>query len=195
VREPSKLTATILTNLDFGDEYAASTTLGADQVGLAGIGLQLAPQAQNLRVHAAVKDILMHSDCRQQLLAAKAAIALANEGGGAIVLGLREEGPDLISEPRPPEMAAYDTDLINGIIRRFASPSFHCSLTLLPHPATGYEHAVVWVPGGFGVPVMSKSGTTGNTIRPHLCYMRKPGPESAPPQSQADWERLLARCL
>jgi transcriptional regulator with XRE-family HTH domain len=90
---------------------------------------------------------------------------------------------------------AYDPDLINGIIRRFTSPSFHCTLTLIPDRRTGHEHAVVQVPGGFGIPVMSKSCTAGNTIRPHLCYMRKPGPESAPPENQADWGRLLARCL
>jgi hypothetical protein len=128
-------------------------------------------------------------------LLAKAAIALANEGGGVIVVGYREERPNLISEPRPAEIAAYDTDLINGIIRRFASPSVHCTLTLLPDPRTGNEHPVIQVPGGLGVPVMSKSGTAGATIRPHLCYVRRPGPESAPPENQADWERLLARCL
>jgi hypothetical protein len=42
---------------------------------------------------------------------------------------------------------------------------------------------------------MSKSGTPQGTIEPHLCYMRKPGPESAPPENQSDWERLLAKCL
>jgi predicted HTH transcriptional regulator len=52
---------------------------------------------------------------------AKAAIALANEGGGVIVIGYREERPALISEPRPVEIAAYDADLINNIIRRFAA--------------------------------------------------------------------------
>jgi hypothetical protein len=137
----------------------------------------------------------LRGDDEHKALLAKAAIALANEGGGVIVIGLREERPNLISEPRPAEIAAYDTDLINSIIRRFASPSFHCTLTMLPHPRTGHEHAVVQVPGGFGAPVMSKSGTAGNTIRPHLCYIRKPGPESAPPENHADWERLLARCL
>ena len=70
-------------------------------------------------------------------LLAKAAIA--NEGGGAIVMGLREQRPALISEPRPAEIPAYDQDLINGIIRRFASPSFHCTVTLRPHPQTGHE--------------------------------------------------------
>jgi hypothetical protein len=54
---------------------------------------------------------------------------------------------------------------------------------------------IIGVPGGFAFPVMSKSGTPQNTIRPHLCYMRKPGPESAPPENPADWERLLNRCL
>ena len=137
----------------------------------------------------------LKGDDEHRALLAKAAIALANEGGGVIIVGLREERPNLISEPRPAEIAAYNTDLINGIIRRFASPSFHCTLTLLPDPRTGHEHAVIRVPGGFGVPVMSKSGTASNAIRPHLCYMRKPGPESAPPENQADWERLLARCL
>jgi hypothetical protein len=126
---------------------------------------------------------------------AKAAIALANEGGGVIVIGLREQSPALISEPRPATIAPYDLDLINNIIRRFAVPTFHCRLSVARHPDTGHEHTVVRVPGGFGAPVMSKSGTPGNTIRPHLCYVRKPGPESAPPENHADWERLLARCL
>jgi hypothetical protein len=137
----------------------------------------------------------LRGNAEHQGLLAKAAIALANEGGGVIVIGFREDRPKLISEPRPAEIAAYDADLINGIIRRFAAPSFHCSLTLLPDPQTGHQHAVIYVPGDFGFPVISKSGIPGNTIRPHLCYIRKPGPESAPPENQADWERLLTRCL
>jgi hypothetical protein len=92
-------------------------------------------------------------------------------------------------------MAVYDADLINNIIRRFASTAFHCALQLLTDRGTGHEHAVIEVPGDFGFPVMSKSGTSRNTIQPHLCYMRKPGPASAPPENQADWERLLTRCL
>jgi hypothetical protein len=128
-------------------------------------------------------------------LLAKAAIAIANEGGGHIVIGLREERPNLISESRPSGIAPYDQDLVNQIIRRFASPQFHCTLAMVRHPISGYEHAVIKVPGGFAFPIMSKSGTPQNTIRPHLCYMRKPGPESAPPENQADWERLLTKCL
>jgi predicted HTH transcriptional regulator len=69
-------------------------------------------------------------------LLAKAAIALANEGGGVIVIGFREDRPNLISEPRLAKIAAYDADLINSIIRRFASHSStalsHCCLTRRP---------------------------------------------------------------
>ena len=137
----------------------------------------------------------LRSNDEHKGLLAKAAIALANEGGGVIVIGYRDERPALISEPRPAEIAPYDTDLINNIIRRFASSAFHCTLKLLTDRRTGHEHAVVEVSGGFGFPVMSKSGTPGDTIRPHLCYIRKPGPASGPPENQGDWERLLARCL
>jgi predicted HTH transcriptional regulator len=65
----------------------------------------------------------LRGDDEHKGLLAKAAIALANEGGGVIVIGFREERPNLISEPRPPEIAPYDADLINNIIRRFAAPS------------------------------------------------------------------------
>jgi transcriptional regulator with XRE-family HTH domain len=137
----------------------------------------------------------LKSNDEHKAILAKAAIAIANEGGGYIVLGMREERPNLVSEPRPADIAAYDQDMVNQIIRRFASPQFHCTLMTLRHPDTEYEHAVIKVPGGFAFPVMSKSGTPQNSIRPQVCYMRKPGPESAPPENQADWEHLLNRCL
>jgi hypothetical protein len=137
----------------------------------------------------------LRGDDEHKALLAKAAIAIANEGGGHIVIGMREQRPNLVSDPRPAEIAPYDQDAINQIIRRFAAPAFQCTLTALLHPETGHEHAVISIPGGFGFPVMSKSGTPAGTIRPHLCYMRKPGPESAHPENPGDWERLLARCL
>lgn len=137
----------------------------------------------------------LHQDDEHKAILAKAAIALANEGGGHIVVGVREVRPNLVSKLRPASIAAYDQDLINQIVRRFATPAFHCTLHIVRHPGTGHEHAVISIPGGFSSPVMSKSGTPKNTIQPHRCYMRKPGPESAPPENQADWDRLLARCI
>jgi transcriptional regulator with XRE-family HTH domain len=130
-----------------------------------------------------------------QGLLAKAAIALANHGGGYIVIGLREEPPELISEPCPSEFAAYNQDLINQIISRFSATPFHCTLKTRTHQTTGFQHPVIQVRGGFGFPVMSKRGTPENSIKAPLCYMRKPGPASGPPETQAEWEILLSKCL
>ena len=104
-----------------------------------------------------------------------------------------EQRPNLISEPCPPGIAAYDQDLINQIIRRFAVPAFHSSLTMLAHPVTGHQHAVIGIPGGFAFPVISKSGTPGKRSSPTSATCGNP--ESAPPENQGDWERLLLRWL
>ena len=114
--------------------------MGADRLGLPGTVPTIDDLEPLLAAPAEALDVEfkcwldLRGDDEHKALFAKAAIALANEGGGVIVIGFREERPNLISEPRPAEIAAYDADLINGIIRRFASPSFHCTLTLLPHP-------------------------------------------------------------
>src|ERR1039458_976235 len=53
---------------------------------------------------------------------AKAAIALANEGGGVIVLGMREDtvqGGALGSQPRPATMKRYSQDEVNAAINRY----------------------------------------------------------------------------
>jgi hypothetical protein len=68
---------------------------------------------------------------------AKAAIALANEGGGVIVLGMREDnaqGGALRSQARPKDIARYSQDDINAAINRYADPQFHCELAFANHP-------------------------------------------------------------
>ena len=43
---------------------------------------------------------------------------------------------------------------------------------------------------------MSRSATPKGTVVLHACYIRRPGPESAPASStSADWNSLLERCL
>jgi hypothetical protein len=126
---------------------------------------------------------------------AKAIIALANEGGGHVVLGFSDDGPDLVATECPATVAQYDQDTINNIVKKFAEPHFHCTLARVTNPATRMVHPVVVVPGGHCVPVLSKSGTPKGSIMPQVCYVRKPGPASAPAFSQADWSRLLERCI
>jgi len=126
---------------------------------------------------------------------AKAAIALANHGGGTIVLGMRTtaNGP-IGSQPHPVAMKRYTTDAINAAINRYADPHIHCDVVHLPHPETGNEHAFVVVPGGHAVPVMAAKGTDGHILSQKV-YIRKPGPMSEEPFTADEWRTLLDRCV
>jgi hypothetical protein len=127
---------------------------------------------------------------------AKAAIALANEGGGIIVVGTRASSSTatLQSLPRPDGIDRYTVDIINSAVTRFADPPFHCELTFANHPVTKVEHAFVLVPGGMTVPVMSCRGSDGE-IQAQRCYVRKPGPKSEEPYTSDEWRIVLDRCL
>lgn len=127
---------------------------------------------------------------------AKAALALANHGGGFIVLGLAETGAGIIeAERRPTTLDGYSQDLINGIVQNYCDPPFHCAVSLVANAASAVFPIVV-VPGGHRVPVRARrAGPNGNTVQNNAIYIRKPGPRSETPQSAQDWDDLLARCL
>lgn len=127
---------------------------------------------------------------------AKAAIALANHGGGIIVLGMREQdGNDpLESVPVPVGIARYTQDAVNQAVNRFADPEIHCELSFATHPVTAVEHAFVSVPGGMTVPVMSTRDCEG-VIAARRCYIRKPGLRSEEPFDAQEWRVLLDRCV
>lgn len=125
---------------------------------------------------------------------AKAAIALANHGGGFIVIGFTDEGPELQSHPCPLEIPAINQDAVNASIRRYATPEFHCEMYSVEHPNTSVDHPVITVPGNLTVPVMSKRDCE-NVIARNRCYVRKPGPRSEEPETNEEWRVLLNRCL
>jgi hypothetical protein len=143
------------------------------------------------------KSWLVLSENHGRATLAKAAIALANHGGGIVVLGMRPmnaEGGALVSEHRPAELRRYSQDDINAAINRFADPPFHCELAFATHAVSGVEHAFVVVPGGSAVPVMSTRACP-NVIEQQRCYIRKPGPRSEEPFTGAEWRSLFERCL
>lgn len=123
---------------------------------------------------------------------AKASIALANHGGGFIVLGF-DDGKGLTSAAKPDEVVITQ-DLINGVIQKYASPAFHCRLDMVPHPGTRCDHPIITIPGGHTEPVMSTRHRE-NIIANHRCYMRKPGPRSEEPKTAEEWRTLLTRCV
>ena len=127
---------------------------------------------------------------------AKAAMALANHGGGFILLGF-EDGPEGMTEAdnRPAAMTGYSQDAVNGIVERYCEPSFHCEVHFEASPV-GTVFPVVVVPGGHRVPVRAKrSGPGGEVFRQNDIYVRKPGPRSEVPRSAQEWDELLSRCL
>jgi len=155
----------------------------------------LAEQPQET-LSAEYKGWLDLTDTRGRATLAKAAIALANHGGGIIVFGMRSvaENSPLESTPKPAEIGRYNQDQVNQAINKFADPEFHCELAFAIHPVTKIEHAFVSVPGNLTVPVMS-SRTCEGVIGARKCYMRKPGPRSEEPTTAEEWRTLLDRCV
>jgi len=127
---------------------------------------------------------------------AKAALALANHGGGFILLGLEEAGGSAVeASGRPVTLDGYGQDGINGIIQNYADPPFHCGVHIVGDPA-GALFPIIVVPGGHRSPIRSRrSGPNGQIVVQNSIYIRKPGPRSEVPGSAQDWDDLLGRCL
>lgn len=125
---------------------------------------------------------------------AKAAIAMANHGGGFVVIGLEENGIEFRSSRRPDDFPEVNQDRVNSAVLRFASQSFHCDVYQVSHPETDITHPIVDVPGNLSTPVMSKRGFEGILVQ-NRCYTRKPGPASEEPRTHEEWNKILRRCL
>jgi predicted HTH transcriptional regulator len=130
-------------------------------------------------------DLLNNNDDKATL--AKALLALANHGGGFLILGLAEIGTSVVpATPRPTTLNAYTQDQINGIVQSYAEPPFHCAVYHLSGPDGGI-YPIVVVPGGHRVPVRARRGSPGNvTVQQNAIYVRRPGPKSETPQNAQD---------
>ena len=112
---------------------------------------------------------------------AKAAIALANHGGGYIVIGFEERGHTFLSSQRPDALREITQDDVNSAIRRYATPEFHCDTHRVAHPESGNVHPIIVVPGNLTEPVMSKRDCPGVIVQ-NRCYIRKPSPGARIPR-------------
>jgi hypothetical protein len=129
---------------------------------------------------------------------AKAAIALANHGGGFILLGFTEldDGTFEGAVPKPATLEAYSQDAIARIVSSYAEPAFQVQVVHIKRPATDAFHPVVIIPGGHRMPIQAKKGSPNQkTLIVGHVYIRRPTPESAEPATAIEWRELFDRCV
>jgi hypothetical protein len=97
-----------------------------------------------------IKDWLNLGDNAHKALLAQALIALANHGGGAVLIGYAEQGNGsfIPAEPRPPDLSGYTPDIVNEISRAYLNPPVHCEVRHIEHPDSGLLFPVINVPVG-----------------------------------------------
>ena len=148
-------------------------------------------------VHREIKSWLDLSDNMDKGNLAQAMLALANSGGGQILIGYEEVGETWQpATSRPHPIDHYDQDTINGIVEKFAEPQFHCEVSHVAHPESGDLFPIIDVPGNHRVPIRSDSADPDNRhVTYNTYYIRRPGPESAPPKTGREWDELIQRCV
>src|SRR5215469_9461796 len=87
--------------LDRNGEHISYTPLGLNDSGRARVAFELAPQAKNLHIDAAIKNILMDARGLQQVLPAKRALRLIEKGDqqGVLAFGQCYRSAGRVGEP------------------------------------------------------------------------------------------------
>jgi hypothetical protein len=142
-----------------------------------------------------IKDWLDLSDRVERANVARELIALANYGGGDLLFGFVDQPTGWRpSGGCPFDLKCYSQDEINNILKGHSEPVFECS-TYHVESTSGNQHVVVRVPGGHTMPIRARGGPEGSRLADHCYYIRRPGPESAPPDSGHEWDELITRCV
>jgi Putative DNA-binding domain len=159
--------------------------------------LQDLVDSPNETLQAEYKEWLDLADNEVRADLARHMAALANHGGGAIVFGITDLMQPAGANPFP--ALSVDHDLIAGIVKRYLEPPFQCEVHFI-RSAIGNDHPVVIVPPHGAVPICAKAGGPIVNGKPKgiaqgVHYTRKPGPESAPLLTAAEWAPIIRRCV
>lgn len=123
---------------------------------------------------------------------AKAIMALANHGGGILIIGYKRDGGVYIEqEPTEAPMETWEKTRLHDLLKRFMSPVVEVDLFL----ANGkdFTHPAIVVPSHGRTPIICTRDSKHTRVG--AIYIRKPGPKSEEPSNALEWSLLLRRCL
>ena len=129
---------------------------------------------------------------------AKEIIALANHGGGYLVIGFEErsDGSFQPALPQPANLDAWSQDGIQAIVAKYVDPAIQCRVTHRERPGSPDKHPIISVPGGSRSLVRAKAGSPDQSkLVANRVYTRRPGPNSEEPRTTEEWDRLFERCV
>ena len=157
--------------------------------------LELLVQNPRESLEVEIKDWLDLNEKEHQADLVKAILALANHGGGYILVGFREvSGVYQPTETEQKIIELYNQDRINGVVARYADPQIHIECYILYSDSK--KHPVIVVPGGHSVPIRCiRGGPEGKHVKQNTYYIRRPGPASEEPQSGQEWSELIRKCV
>jgi predicted HTH transcriptional regulator len=144
-----------------------------------------------------IKTWLDLRDHDHRALIARHIIALANHGGGTLIIGIEElsDGSFRPATPRPLNLDAWSQDDMQSIVAKYVDPNIQCKVLHQPSPSTGDRFPIILVPGGHRVPIRAKSGSPDSKLVQHRTYIRRPGPASEEPKTAEEWNQLFERCI
>jgi predicted HTH transcriptional regulator len=135
-----------------------------------------------------IKAWLDLSEANDRANLAKAIIALANHGGGYLVVGLEQQsdGQFIPAPDAPADLAGLSQDAVQDAVHKYIEPPLQCRTEHVAHPENGTHFPIVAVPGGHRVPIRAKSGSPDGKLVKDRVYIRRPGPRSQEPQTSSE---------
>jgi hypothetical protein len=144
-----------------------------------------------------VKNWLDMKDANHRADLAKAIIAIANHGGGFVVMGLDEDGAGqfTVASERPQDLSLFSQDVIQDVVQKYLEPVIQCRVDHVVHPDGHGSFPVIVVPGEHRTPIKARAGSPDGKLVVNRVYIRRPGPRSEEPKTSAEWDQLFERCI
>jgi predicted HTH transcriptional regulator len=116
----------------------------------------------------------LSSDVNHRADLAKAIIALANQGGGYLVVGFAEgaDGQFVPASSRPVDLSGLRQDAIQNAVQKYIDPPIQCRTEHIAHPETGTCFPIVVVPGAHRVPIKARVGSPDGKLVKDRVYIR-----------------------